>query len=196
MRNLKWVFALYLYHTPSPLPNVLLLSRIVSELTPSQNLADVGMLRHVGSQPWPRQWWEWAGRGGARPASHTETFMTDKYDTKYILLTCNWIWTLLTVLVSHLDTDHPIWSTKRMKAGAVVCSCKRGLTPISGVTCSSSYKSSCPAFALFFQKTVYLYSCMYVTSDHMWWGHLLADRALLIIELPVTGAVLGPGCYL
>ena len=44
------VFAVYVSH-PSPLPNELLLSRIVSEFTPSQNLADVGMLRHVGSQP-------------------------------------------------------------------------------------------------------------------------------------------------
>ena len=62
-----------------------------------------------------------SGRGGAgrSRASHTETFMTDKYDTKYILLTCNWIWTLLIALVSHLDTDHPIWSANRMKAGAV-----------------------------------------------------------------------------
>ena len=41
------VFAVYV----SPLPIELLLSRIVSEFTPSQNLADVGMLRHVGSQP-------------------------------------------------------------------------------------------------------------------------------------------------
>ena len=138
-----------------------------------------------------------SGRGGAgrSPASHTETFMTDKYDTKYILLTCNWIWTLLIVLVRQLDTDLPIWSTKRMKAGAVVCSYKRGLTPISGVACSSSYKSSCPAFALFFQKTVCLYSSMYV-CDHMSWGHLLEDRTPLIIELPGTGAALGPGCYL